>query len=80
MLFNSFEFAVFFLIVLGLYRVLPHRGQNIMLLVASYVFYASWDWRFAPLIFLCTAASYICAGQIFKSSNNTHRLWWPIGY
>ncbi len=78
MLFNSFEFAVFFLIVLGLYRVLPHRGQNIMLLVASYVFYASWDWRFAPLIFLCTAASYICAGQIFKSSNNTHRLWWLI--
>ncbi|MBF0387386.1 MAG: MBOAT family protein [Candidatus Omnitrophica bacterium] len=78
MLFNSFEFAVFFLIVLLAYRLLPHRGQNIMLLAASYLFYASWDWRFAPLIFLCTAASYISADQIFKSANTTHRRWWLI--
>lgn len=79
MLFNSFEFAIFFLIVLGLYRVLPHRKQNIMLLIASYVFYASWDWRFAPLIFLCTCASYVAADQINKSTNNIHRRWWLIG-
>ena len=78
MLFNSFEFAVFFLIVLGLYRVLPHRGQNILLLAASYVFYASWDWRFAPLIFLCTAASYFSARQIFQSTITAHRRWWLI--
>ncbi|MEI6437395.1 MAG: MBOAT family O-acyltransferase [Candidatus Omnitrophota bacterium] len=78
MLFNSFEFAVFFLIVLGLYRVLPHRGQNLMLLAASYIFYASWDWRFAPLIFGCTLASYFCADRIFTSTDSNHRRWWLI--
>jgi len=53
MLFNSIEFLFVFLpIVLGIYYVLPHRGQNAFLVLASCVFYASWDWRFlAPLLF-----------------------------
>ena len=53
MLFNSFQFLFVFLpLVLGVYYVLPHRAQNAFLVVASCVFYSSWDWRFlAPLIF-----------------------------
>lgn len=39
MVFNSLQFLVFFLVVYGLYLLLPHRAQNRMLLVASYVFY-----------------------------------------
>ena len=58
MLFNSFEFAVFLPIVVGLYWVLPHRWQNRMLLVASYVFYGAWDWRFLGLILLSTVVDY----------------------
>ena len=50
MLFNTVEFFVFFVVVLLLYRALPHRAQNWMLLVASYVFYGWWDWRFLALI------------------------------
>ena len=47
MLFNSSEFLLAFLpIVLIVYYQLPHRGQNAFLLLASLVFYASWDWRF----------------------------------
>ena len=53
MLFNSSEFLLAFLpIVLIVYYQLPHRGQNAFLLLASLVFYASWDWRFLlPLLF-----------------------------
>ena len=61
MVFNSLQFIAFFLLVLGFYRVLPHRGQNVLLLVASYVFYASWDWRFLGLLVVCTAVAYVCA-------------------
>ena len=50
MVFNSLVFFVFFAVVYAAYRVLPHRGQNWLLLVASYVFYGWWDWRFAGLL------------------------------
>jgi len=58
--FNSLPFVVFFLAVLGLYRCLPHRGQNWLLLAASYYFYASWDWRFLGLLLASTGVSYGC--------------------
>ena len=50
MVFNSVQFAVFFAVVYCLYRVLPHRAQNVMLLLASYLFYSAWDWRFLGLL------------------------------
>ena len=64
MLFNSFVFAVFFLVVLGLYWLLPLRLQNIMLLAASYLFYGYWDWRFLSLIALSTLVDYITGLKI----------------
>ena len=54
MLFNSWFFSPFLILVLILYRVLPGRHQNTMLLVASYFFYACWDWRFLGLLLLST--------------------------
>ena len=56
MLFNSWEFAVFGLVVYGLYAVLTHEWQNWLLLAASYTFYGAWDWRF---LFLLTASALI---------------------
>ncbi|MCK5127043.1 MAG: MBOAT family protein [candidate division Zixibacteria bacterium] len=64
MLFNSFAFAIFFPIVLLLYWILPFRAQNLMLLVASYVFYGYWDWRFLALIALSTIVDYITGLKI----------------
>ena len=61
MLFNSYTFWIFFTIVLIVNRLLPHRGQNRMLLVASYVFYAYWDWRFLGLILASTVVDYFVA-------------------
>ena len=60
MLFNSFEFLVFFTLVYALYRLLRHcfRLQNLLLLVAAFVFYGWWDVRFVYLIALSTALDY----------------------
>jgi alginate O-acetyltransferase complex protein AlgI len=61
MLFNSVEFLVFFVVVYGLYLVLQHRQQNWMLLVASYIFYGWWDWKFLTLIWLSTTVDWLVA-------------------
>jgi D-alanyl-lipoteichoic acid acyltransferase DltB (MBOAT superfamily) len=58
MLFNTLDYAVFLLGVLSLYHMLPHRAQNALLLVSSYVFYAAWDVRFLALILLSTVIDY----------------------
>jgi alginate O-acetyltransferase complex protein AlgI len=63
MFFNSLTFAVFFAVTWGLYLCLPRRGQNVLLLLASYFFYACWDWRFLSLILISTAVDY-AAGQV----------------
>ena len=58
MLFNSYIFWVFFGIVYLLYRGLGFRGQNRMLLVASYVFYGFWDYRFLALMFVTSVIDF----------------------
>lgn len=58
MLFNSLEFFIFLAIVYALYRVLPFRGQNWMLLAAGYVFYGWWDWRFLFLMIFSTSVDF----------------------
>lgn len=60
MLFNSFVFPIFLLIVWGLYLTLKARPQNYLLLFASYIFYGWWDWRFLSLLFISTVVDYVC--------------------
>lgn len=62
MLFNSNVFVIFFCAVFVLVLVLNKRvwARNLFLLVASYFFYASWDWRFLGLIFISTIVDYMC--------------------
>ncbi len=69
MLFNSYVFWVFFAAVALLYYRLGHRAQNRTLLLASYVFYGCWDWRFLSLIALSTVVDYIC-GRVIEQSQN----------
>lgn len=61
MLFNSLEFLIFLPIVLCVYFLLPHRGQNRFLLAASCFFYAMWDWRFLFPLLTSTCIDYFCA-------------------
>ena len=60
MLFNSLAFLIFFAIVYATYRVLPHRWQNRLLLVAGYVFYGWWDARFLFLLAFSTSLDFCC--------------------
>ncbi|MBD0344375.1 MAG: MBOAT family protein [Coleofasciculus sp. Co-bin14] len=64
MTFNSIEFVILFGITYLLYRILPLRGQNWTLLIASYVFYASWDVRLVFLIVLSTVVDFYCGSMI----------------
>lgn len=58
MLFNQWSFLLFFAAVYGTYLFLRRTAQNVLLLVASYVFYGFWDWRFLGLLFASTLADY----------------------
>jgi alginate O-acetyltransferase complex protein AlgI len=73
MLFNSFEFLVFLSIVYALYLVLPHRWQNWMLLVASYVFYGWWDWRFLGIIAFTTVLDYVISLRIVSAKTDRRK-------
>ena len=76
MLFNSLDFAIFLPIVFVLYWVLLKnslRLQNLLIVIASYVFYGWWDWRFLSLIFFSTLVDYIVANRIRQSTGKSQR-------
>ena len=78
MLFTQLSFWIFFAIVGLAYVLLPHRAQNRMLLVASYVFYGAWDWRFLSLIILSTVVDYVIGLKMAQEDDQTKRrrlLW-----
>lgn len=63
MIFSSLTFAVFLLIVYFSYLAASRnfRVQNVILLIASYVFYGWWDWRFVFLLFGSTLVTYLAS-------------------
>ena len=79
MVFNSFEFFVFLALTLGVYWLVRHRAQNVLLLVASYVFYGWWDYRFLSLIWISTIADFLIAQRLAATSVESHRKRWLFG-
>jgi alginate O-acetyltransferase complex protein AlgI len=73
MLFNSAEYFLFLPIVLGLYWLVRHRVQNALLLVASYVFYGWWDWRFLSLLAVSTVTDYVIARRVHDTERESRR-------
>lgn len=67
MLFNSFEFLIFFLAFLTLYFSTPYAKRWLIILIGSYIFYMAWKPAFAALIFVSTAVDYFVAIFIAKS-------------
>ena len=62
MLFNTAQFFVFFVVVVVLFYQLPRgAARKYLLLVASYVFYGTWNWKFLPLLGIITLLDYFCA-------------------
>ena len=61
MFFNSLDFAIFLPIVFIVYWFITNRNlklQNFIIVLASYVFYGWWDWRFLSLIIFSTIIDY----------------------
>jgi alginate O-acetyltransferase complex protein AlgI len=71
--FATFEFAVFLVCVYLPYLVMNHRQQNFYLLIASYIFYGAWDWRFLALIWFSTLVDYWVGLLLERTENKTKR-------
>ena len=84
MLFNSIDFAIFLPVVFILYWFATNRNlkmQNLLIVLASYLFYGWWDWRFLSLIFFSTLVDYAIGLALLHENNQTKRkilLWTSI--
>jgi len=58
MIFNSVSFIIFFIIITGIYVLIPQRLRWVLLLSASYIFYMTLKAEYALLLFSATAVSY----------------------
>ena len=79
MFFNSLHFAVFLPIIFILYWFVFNKNkswQNSLLIVASYYFYACWDWRFLFLLVFSTLLDYFSGIQIEKSKSVKESKFW----
>lgn len=84
MQFNSIDFAIFLPIIFILYWFVVNKNlklQNFLILVASYVFYGWWDWRFLSLIIFSTIIDYSIGLKLQKEEEEVKRkvlLWLSI--
>ena len=76
MLFNSIDFAIFLPIVFFLYWFVTNKNlkfQNLLIVLASYVFYGWWDWRFLSLIIFSTIVDYLTGLKLKNEGNQIKR-------
>ena len=84
MLFNSIDFAIFLPIVFILYWFVTEKNlklQNFLIVIASYLFYGWWDWRFLSLILFSTLVDYSVGLRLKDEENQNKRkilLWISI--
>jgi len=84
MLFNSLDFAIFLPIVFFLYWFVAQKNlklQNALIVLASYVFYGWWDWRFLSLIIFSTVIDYLVGQKLRSEEKQSKRkvlLWTSI--
>jgi alginate O-acetyltransferase complex protein AlgI len=86
MTFSSMAFFIFFTIVLIVMAIIKtpvfsqylglkepdiHKVQHSILLIASYIFYGWWDWRFCFLMLFLTIVAYISAIRIEKQKSRS---------
>ncbi|MCS6898909.1 MAG: MBOAT family protein [Myxococcales bacterium] len=80
MLFNTLAYARFFAVVflaswlLSRFRV----ARLVLLLVASYVFYAGWKWQYLPLIFASSTLDFLLALKIDGLDDPIRRRRWLV--
>ncbi len=79
MLFNSIEYLFFLPIVFAVYWLLRNhlKLQNLFVVLASYVFYGWWNWRFLILIAFTSLCSYASGLLIHRTPYTIHRTLSP---
>ncbi|MDY8136886.1 MBOAT family O-acyltransferase [Aquimarina sp. 2201CG5-10] len=84
MLFNSLDFAIFLPIVFLLYWFVFNKNlkiQNLLIVVASYIFYGWWDWRFLSLILFSSIVDFSVGLSLKRTKISSKRkmlLWTSI--
>jgi alginate O-acetyltransferase complex protein AlgI len=81
MVFNSLQFAFFLTIVFAIYWFAVNNSksaQNVLLLIASYVFYVSWDWRFLLILVIVSVTNYLIGILIDNTRHNKMSKIWLI--
>jgi alginate O-acetyltransferase complex protein AlgI len=79
MLFNSISFAIFLPIVFLIYWFIANKNlklQNTLLLLASYFFYACWDWRFMFLLMFSTFLDYFTGLKMQAAEDKKGKRFW----
>lgn len=77
MLFNSFDFLIFFPAVCIIYFLIPLvKLRNLFLLIASYYFYMNWEPSYAILLFACTIITYVSGILIERKRQWKKYLLW----
>ena len=79
MLFNSFEFLIFFPVVTLIYFTLPRKVRWVWLLVMSYFFYMNWNAEYALLMAASTIVTYGCSLVIADSPSQKKKKAVMIG-
>jgi len=73
MLFNSYTFLLFFILFFTLYWGIGsnnRKWQNAWIMLASFVFYGWWDWRFLSLLFISLLVDFFAGIAIEKAASN----------
>ncbi|MCL6266239.1 MBOAT family O-acyltransferase [Flagellimonas myxillae] len=76
MIFNSFDFAVYLPIVFFLYWYVTNgnlKAQNLLIVLASYVFYGWWDYRFLSLIAFSSVVDYTIGNTLHRTEKKSTR-------
>ena len=69
MLFNSLEFMLFFPVVVFLYFIFPKKARSIWLLITSYIFYMSWNPKYALLMAFSTMITFLSGIAMEKAAD-----------
>lgn len=77
MLFNSFGFIVFLLVVLALYySPIAWTNKKRLLLFASYLFYAMWNPPLILLLWISTVVDWTAGNKLYRETDPRKRKMW----
>lgn len=80
MLFNTFNFLSFLLVIFPIYWMLNKnlKIQNLFILICSYFFYACWDYRFLFLLIFSTFLDFFTGQKIYTSKSDGEKKMWLL--